>query len=463
MLPVMDASAALQALDESTLPARAVALQTQIDAATAVAVTEATAPIHRRLHAAQRSRDKALADLTAAQQSLATQAADLATAKAALAAVQATLADAEAEVVTVTGERDQARADTAALGSALTTRTAERDQARASLATAATNLATRTVELATRTTERDQARADLAVAYARIEELEGQIPPDPTPVRFAGDPGPGRIYLGASMEGGDPGGLETQIGATIAVFRSYFKGTHSVDSMVRRAQTDKAAGRTPLLSTKLPNNNSITDFLAGRDDKWLHDRLSALDALGVPVFFCNNHEPNDWGTPAQFGQVQQRTRQMVDQYDWITLVEILNGWEFKKPNANPDVWRHDNGGHIVGFDGYNQWAPGDKDSDFKPASDVLDPGRIITTEWGLPTLIGETGVRADPKNPGKAAAWLQDAYEFALAHDFVALSYFNSGQNSPEGPWTLDGERLAKFRELIVRPEVYKWQQARRG
>ncbi len=60
-------------------------------------------------------------------------------------------------------------------------------------------------------------------------------------------------------------------------------------------------------------------------------------------------------------------------------------------------------------------------------------------------MVGEYGVRDDPANPGMAAQWMKDAYNFAVANNFQGLSYFNSGANSPDGTWVLTGDRLAAF------------------
>ena len=48
---------------------------------------------------------------------------------------------------------------------------------------------------------------------------------------------------------------------------------------------------------------------------------------------------------------------------------------------------------------------------------------------------------------------MREVYDIALANDFLALSYFDSGQNSPDGSWDLDGERLAQFAQNLKRPE----------
>ena len=37
----------------------------------------------------------------------------------------------------------------------------------------------------------------------------------------------------------------------------------------------------------------------------------------------------------------------------------------------------------------------------------------------------------------------------AFQHHFVGMSYFDSGANSPDGTWALDGERLTAYSQLL--------------
>ena len=67
-----------------------------------------------------------------------------------------------------------------------------------------------------------------------------------------------------------------------------------------------------------------------------------------------------------------------------------------------------------------------------------------------PLAIGEYGCREDPDNPGLAAEWLRDAAEYARTHNFVSMSYFNSGVNSPDGTWALRASTEQAFAELLA-------------
>jgi hypothetical protein len=49
---------------------------------------------------------------------------------------------------------------------------------------------------------------------------------------------------------------------------------------------------------------------------------------------------------------------------------------------------------------------------------------------------------------------MNDAYDYAYAHHFVGMSYFNSGLNSPDGTWVMDAERMSVFKQYLSDPET---------
>lgn len=273
--------------------------------------------------------------------------------------------------------------------------------------------------------------------------------------RFPGDPGcSGKLYYGAAVEGGQPSKLEGQTGKGITVFRSYFSGDDAASKFVTRANDDVSHGRIPLMSTKLPG--TWAQMAAGTYDAWLLERIKALAAVPGPVWLCLHHEPTGDGAAADWVKMQQHARKLIDANSKnIALVGILNGYPFttKTPEVQ-NAYNHPvgTGVHVMGFDSYNPWSP-TNGKQWQTVDHVLGPATIIQS-WGYPTLVGEYGVRSDPKSPGKAAQWMADAYTYAVAHDFVALSYFDSGQNSPDGTWALDGETLPAFTKALGRPET---------
>ncbi|MGB2840706.1 MAG: hypothetical protein WBC76_12850 [Actinomycetes bacterium] len=286
--------------------------------------------------------------------------------------------------------------------------------------------------------------------------------PSPTPAsgtdrdcveRFAGDPCAGSLYYGASVEGGDPRPLESEVGTGLTLFRSYMQPSTPASKFASRASADVAAGRIPLISTKVPG--SWADVANGKQDPWLLDRIKALAAVQGPVWLVLHHEPRGDGDPADWVRMQQHTRTLIDQHaDNIALVGILNGWDFLQKNGNPGAYNHPvgTGVHVMGFDSYNPWSPTNGDA-WKSPEKTLLPADTIQS-WGYPTLVGEYGVRTDPQQPGRAADWMKDVYTIALQKGFVGLSYFDSGANSPDGTWDLTGERLDQFARNLKRTET---------
>lgn len=289
----------------------------------------------------------------------------------------------------------------------------------------------------------DQLRVEHDALATYVANMGSGGDPDPDPGRFPGDPGTG-IYYGSSIEGGDPAAWEQQHGVTLPVFRSYLQGSESAVQMQQQAQRDVDNGRCPLMSTKLPG--SWSQVAAGAYDGWLLDRFTALSNVGAPVWLCLHHEPRGDGPAADWVAMQQRARGVLDDSGVknVALVGILNGYSFTVGEAA--AYYHDvgTGVHIMGFDSYNPYVPGGNKK-WKSVPDTFAPGVQITESWGYPTLVGEFGCREDPTQPGKAAQWIVDSYAFGLEHGFVAMSYFNSGQNSPDGTWELTGGRLQAF------------------
>ncbi len=244
--------------------------------------------------------------------------------------------------------------------------------------------------------------------------------PSPTPApqgcqqRFPGDPCAGTMYYGASVEGGDPRTLESQLGRGLTLYRSYMQPTTPASKFASRAAADVAAGRIPLISTKIPG--TWADFAAGKQDAWFVDRIKALAAVKGPVWLCLHHEPRNDGDPADWVKMQQHARTLIDaNAKNIALVGILNGWDFLEKNGNPERWNMPvgTGVDIMGFDSYNPWSPTNGIGRGSQLPTAMSPGVAIQA-WGYPTLVGESGVRTDAANPGRAAQWLKDEYDFAV-------------------------------------------------
>jgi hypothetical protein len=137
----------------------------------------------------------------------------------------------------------------------------------------------------------------------------------------------------------------------------------------------------------------------------------------------------------------------------VTIVPVLMSWTMdKRSGRNPKDWIVPSA-KTLGVDLYNQWSPTDGMA-WMPFS---TRGNMVTP-WadGRALVVAEHGCRTDPKSPGKAAAWMADAYSWCVANDVVALSYLDSNQNTRFGSWVLTGERLTQFGKLLKNSATVK-------
>jgi hypothetical protein len=207
----------------------------------------------------------------------------------------------------------------------------------------------------------------------------------------------------------------------------------------------------PIASIKPPGSWAAT----AQDHAWIDSLVGPLGDLGHQMFLCVHHEPeNDaahYGTAADYVAMQNALLDAAAPTPNVVVVPILGTWSFDERSARlPSEWNVHRAG-VYGLDLYNPWSP-TNGKEWIPFADKLD---LAAQEAdGRPMLIGEYGCRSDPAQPGRAADWLSDAFDAALAAGVVAMAYFNSSRNSPDGSWELDSETLPAFARLMEGPHV---------
>lgn len=266
--------------------------------------------------------------------------------------------------------------------------------------------------------------------------------------RFPGDPGPGKLYYGASSQQ-NVSDWEADMGQVLALHRTYHK-PRQIGGMIRTARVDLDTGRMPHLSMKPPGR--WAGVAAGREDAWLRDISRGLARLDQPLFLTFHHEPeNDAkrrGTARDFVAMQKHIiAHFAQRAPKVTIVPVLQGWSFSPYNrkAHPERWYVPTA-KVYGVDIYNPFST--KRDQWVTFATKLDEVRKYT--HGKPIAIGEYGCRNDPDNPGRAAAWMADAFAYAQRHDIVSMSYFNSARHSPDGTWALDGQRAEVFESNLA-------------
>lgn len=311
---------------------------------------------------------------------------------------------------------------------------------------------------------RDTGLEEGPVTTTPLPSATRTVTPTPTPTptatptaspRFPGDPGPGKLFYGASL----PRGLsvtewEDELGSTLGVHRSYFTPDHNETvQLISQCRDDAARGRLPHVSIK--PTWTWASLAAGRHDQWLDLTLTKLGKESVPIFLTIHHEPeNDTGpqgmSPADFVAMQSHViERAAELAPLVSIVPVLQHWTFdplREGGTRPEEWLVPDAA-IMGFDIYNPWSPTNGKlwrSFGSKASEVLD--------WmgDKAVAVGEYGCRVDNANPGLAAGWLRDAADFGREHGLVSMSYFNSHVNSPDGTWALRGETEQAFAELLA-------------
>lgn len=269
--------------------------------------------------------------------------------------------------------------------------------------------------------------------------------------RFHGDPGPGRLHYGSSYPWyRSMPAWEGALGRHIGVRRSYFTG-RQVDALVQRSRRDLAAGRLPHVSTQAPG--TWRSVASGRRDGWLEDMLRRLKALGGPVFLTLNHEPeNDRGgegmRPAHWVGMQKRAiakRREIGATN-VSIVPVLMAWTFHPANpGSTRDWMVPEAA-LLGIDCYNGWSA----SNGEPWTSFRKRARhVLPYADGRPIVIGEYGTRTPNGRPGRAADWMVATFEWALSHNVVAMSYFNSPLHTTHGTYELDRVREPVFRWIL--------------
>ncbi|HSS67651.1 MAG TPA: twin-arginine translocation signal domain-containing protein [Nocardioidaceae bacterium] len=258
------------------------------------------------------------------------------------------------------------------------------------------------------------------------------------------------LYYGAATPPDRLARFEAHLGSQLSCYRSFFLGS-DVGRLHQRVVGDLAAGRMPIASIKPPGPWAAT----ARNRPWIDSLVGPLSDVGAQVFLCVHHEPeNDaanYGTPADYIAMQDAVLAAASTTPNVVVVPILGSWSFdERSKRRPSEWNVRSAG-VYGLDIYNPWSP-TNGKEWIAFADKLALGEDEAD--GRPMLIGEYGCRSDAAQPGRAATWLGDAFDAALDAGVVAMAYFNSDRNSPDGSWELDSETLPEFARLMKGPDV---------
>jgi hypothetical protein len=279
------------------------------------------------------------------------------------------------------------------------------------------------------------------------------IPTTAPAAAYPAQPAPGTMYYGASVPHHRVlADWEEELGCTLALHRSFFtRDANETDQLIARCRDDLAHRRMPHVSIK--PNWTWAEIAAGHRNRWLDELLRRLGELSKPVIFTVHHEPeNDAGgpgmLPSDYVAMQQHVfKHAAELAPHVLVAPVLQQWTFDPLHTDIDAsqWLVP-GAPAIGLDVYNPWSA-TNGKEWRSFGSKMD--EVLGWFGDTPLLIGEYGCRRDPSNPGLAAEWLRDAATYGRTHNFVSMSYFNSGVQSPDGTWALEGETEQAFAELV--------------
>jgi len=323
-------------------------------------------------------------------------------------------------------------------------------------------------------------------------------PPPPTGPRFPGDPGPGKMYMGAAMatqtaSAFDP--IDAQLGGPkFSASRLYFGssiGWSTVDAHI-------AAGRMPVVSFK-NESHALANIASGAEDAWIDSIGAQVKARApVPFWMTFYHEPEDNHTTAESAtEFRAASRHIVERWhqtgvnnfayvadyfmtDWTFQSASGRDWRWWYPDwkgttaagsskDSPNIADFYTGSsslvNVIGFDIYNFWEIGMAETKWRTFKSHADMALSRVGLLGKPYAVGEWGTMAYQVNgvvdAAKTRTWIIEAYDYMVAHDFVGAMYWNNDFDS--SAWdcrleTLDpGKvRFAAMGEVMKRTTTVK-------
>lgn len=293
--------------------------------------------------------------------------------------------------------------------------------------------------------------ADLRAALTRIAELEK---PDPTP-----EPQPTKtLPFGVGVD--QLGNLETVAGKPVGYHRTYWtlpaSGIHT--GAVAQAKADLVAGRTPVMSFKLPSGVTWAQAATGKADGPLLDTFQALADLDGVAIAAVHHEPEGDGTLADY-------RAMTSHCVAATTAANLSGsgrlqfWQcftgYHQLYGSSE-WKLDKvhvpGVDGIGFDPYLSYGASSSKWTDQTASYYKAFGAFaakVGCQWG----IWETGINEQAITSGlpQAKTFIADCVAGAEANGAAMWIYFNS-ETTKDGvhDWRLTTSGANKLNQMAA-------------
>jgi hypothetical protein len=224
--------------------------------------------------------------------------------------------------------------------------------------------------------------------------------------------------------------LERQIGRKLAISQTYVNWGSPLPSW--RPAWDLVNGRIPLIS--FGNQGDTRAVAAGRYDGYLRALAGQVRALGQPVFLRYGWEPDgpnnaSWvHSGADYVAAWRHVRKLFAGLP-AAWVWSPNASAFKDGAAEAArYWPGDRQVDWIGADGYNWY--GCRGDTWQSLETIFSDFYAWGMAKHLPLMIAETGSTDDPADPGRKAAWFDDAARTLATRmrGVKAFVYFDSAK-----------------------------------
>jgi len=256
------------------------------------------------------------------------------------------------------------------------------------------------------------------------------------------------VRIGMSAPAGEWSTRLSETGSVDA--RRIFGTLTSPSNALKLASSEVLAGRMPIISLKVPNND-WAGVGTGKYDAQLRDVTAKLAALKGNVFVTLHHEPTGDGTPTDYAAMLKHALPILAAPATVTAGPIVNGFWWS------------NGGQGMTDAEIAQWLP----SPVLKASEVIaadtyqggttvKPGENAgvkianMSRWAGRVGVAKLGIG---EYNGLNAASITAAGDALLADPrFAFAAAFNSNENNrPDVDWQLTGDRLTAFKATVAK------------
>jgi len=221
--------------------------------------------------------------------------------------------------------------------------------------------------------------------------------------------------------------LERQIGRRLAIDHTYVPwGT----GLGWRPAWDVSLGRIPLIT--FGNGGNTTEIAQGRHDVYLRQLSEAVRELGKPVFLRYAHRmdlasASSWvGAPASYVAAWRHVHEIFSGLP-VSWVWTPTAAAFSGDRPADRFYPGDDYVDWIAADGYNAFGCGAQGG-WRQLADVFGAFYAWGSARGKPLMIAEAGTTEDPADPGRKAAWFDNAARQLATEmpNVQALVYFDA-------------------------------------